>query len=222
MSELKGHLVLVVGPSGAGKDSVLRGAKAEFAADRRFVFPRRFVTRFAEVSAEDHLTMTDMEFAIAVSEDAFALWWKAHGNYYGIGTSIESDLQAGCVVAVNCSRAILEEAAVRFPSVIVVEITASPEVLVSRIVARGRETETEAIQRVSRKVPEYPAGIPVARIDNNGALQDAVDRFCDLLETLENTVANPGGHTLDNQNQQEDGDNDRRGLVIVEHLERNL
>ena len=219
MTNFKGHLVLVVGPSGAGKDSVLRGAKGELAGDRRFVFPRRFVTRFADVSAEDHLTMTDMEFAIAVSEDAFAVWWNAHGNYYGIGTSIEADLQAGCVVAVNCSRTIIEEAAARFPNVTVVEITASPDVLVSRIVARGRETEAEAIQRVSRSVPEYPAGVRVARIENNGALQDAVDRFCDLLESLEYAVANPGGRTFDNQHKQEDGDDDGRRLVVVEHLE---
>ncbi len=222
MSDCKGHLVLVVGPSGAGKDSVLRGAKAELAGDRRFVFPQRFVTRFADVGAEDHLTMTDMEFAIAVSEDAFALWWNAHGNYYGIGTSVEADLRAGCVVAVNCSRTIIEVAAARFPKVTVAEITASPDVLVSRIVARGRETEAEAIQRVSRSVPDYPAGVQVVRIENNGALQDAVDCFCEFLETLENAVANPSGRTLDSQNQQEDGDDDGRRLIVVEHLERHL
>ncbi|WP_373505801.1 phosphonate metabolism protein/1,5-bisphosphokinase (PRPP-forming) PhnN [Aestuariivirga sp.] len=222
MTEFKGHLVLVVGPSGAGKDSVLRGARQELAGDRRFVFPRRFVTRFADVSAEDHFTMTDMEFAIAVSEDAFSLWWEAHGNFYGIGKSIEADLKAGCVVAVNCSRAMLDQAAAQYPNVTVAEITASPGVLVSRIVARGRETEAEAIQRVSRSVPVYPAGLQIVRIENNGALQDAVDRFCDILEALENAVSNPGGCALDNQDKQEDGDDDGRGLVIVEHLERHL
>jgi ribose 1,5-bisphosphokinase len=220
--EFKGHLVLVVGPSGAGKDSVLRGAKGELAGDRRFVFPRRFVTRFADVNAEDHQTMTDTEFATAVSEDAFALWWKAHGNYYGIGSSIAAELQAGCVVAVNCSRAILEEATARFPNATVAEITASPDVLVSRIVARGRESEPEAIQRVSRSVPDYPTGVPIVRIENNGSLQDAIDHFCSLLEALKNTVSNPGRGTLDNQNQQEDGDDDSRCLVVVEHLERHL
>lgn len=222
MTDFKGHLVLVVGSSGAGKDSVLRGAKADFAGDRRFVFPRRFVTRFADANAEDHLTMTDMEFAIAVSENAFALWWKAHGNCYGIGNSIEADLKAGCVVAVNCSRAIIEEAAARFANVTVAEIVASPEVLVSRIVARGRETEAEALQRVSRSVPDYPAGIPLVRIENNGVLQDAVDKFCDLLEALENAAANPGGRALDNKDKQENGDDDGRGLVVVEHFERHL
>lgn len=218
----RGRLVLVVGPSGAGKDSVLRAAKGEFGGDRRFAFPRRFVTRTTDANAEDHLTMSEMEFAIAVSEDAFALWWAAHGNFYGIDRSIEEDLHAGRVVAVNCSRAILDEAAQRYPNAVVAEITASPDILVSRIVARGRESEAEAIKRVSRHVPDYPAGLQVVRIANNGALQEAVDRFCDLLELLENAAANPGGGPLHDQNQQEDGDDDRRGLVIVEHLERHL
>ena len=74
------------------------------------VFPRRFVTRLANAAAEDHVSLTEMEFAIAVADEAFALWWRAHGNSYGIGRSIEGDLAAGAVVAVNCSREAIGEA----------------------------------------------------------------------------------------------------------------
>ena len=184
MLNAPGHLVLVVGPSGAGKDSVLNGARAELAGDRRFVFPRRFVTHYADQRAEDHFSMTDMEFAIAVTKDVFALWWKAHGNCYGIGRSIEVDLQSGAVVAINCSRAVIGEAMERFGKVLVIEITAPPEVLVSRIVARGRESPEQALARVSRQAPDYPSGAQTIRIVNDGELIHAVDRFCDALEGL--------------------------------------
>lgn len=212
---MAGHLVLVVGPSGAGKDSVLNGARERFRGDRNVVFPRRFVTRLSNAAAEDHVSLTEMEFAIAVADDAFALWWRAHGNFYGIGRSIEGDLAAGAVVAVNCSREVIGDALERFPNVMVVEITAPVEVLVQRIVARGRETPAQALERASRRVAEYPAGVSVTRIMNDAALDDAVDCFCALLE---NAVADEGRGALDGQHQQEDRDDDGRGLVIVEHL----
>jgi ribose 1,5-bisphosphokinase len=222
MAVFKGHLVLVVGPSGAGKDSVLNGAKAEFAEDGRFVFPQRFVTRLSDPGSEDHLTMSDMEFAIAVASDAFALWWQAHGNSYGIPSAIESELMAGSIVAVNCSRAILADAVDRYPHVTIVEITAPEAILVNRIMGRGRETEEQAWARVTRKVADYPSGVPVVRIANDGPLVVAVSRFCELLVGLENSISNPRRDPLDREDEHEDGDDDRRSLIVVEHLERDL
>jgi phosphonate metabolism protein PhnN/1,5-bisphosphokinase (PRPP-forming) len=212
---MAGHLVLVVGPSGAGKDSVLNGARERFREDRSVVFPRRFVTRLSNAAAEDHISLTEMEFAIAVAGDTFALWWRAHGNYYGIGRSIEGDLAAGAVVAVNCSREAISEAAERFGNVTVVEITAPADVLVARIVARARETPEEALRRVSRQVADYPQGITLVRVMNDGPLERAVDQFCAVLK---DPVADPGRGPLDGQHQQEDGKDDGRGLVVVEHL----
>jgi phosphonate metabolism protein PhnN/1,5-bisphosphokinase (PRPP-forming) len=210
-----GHLVLVVGPSGAGKDSVLNGARERFREDRSVVFPRRFVTRLSNAAAEDHVSLTEMEFAIAVADDSFALWWRAHGNCYGIGRSIEGDLAAGAVVAVNCSREVINEAAERFCRLTVVEITAPADVLVSRIVVRGRETPEEALRRVSRQVAHYPQGITLVRIMNDGPLERAVEQLCAVLK---DPVADPGRGTLDSQHQQENGKDDGRGLVVVEHL----
>lgn len=212
---MTGRLVLVVGPSGAGKDSVLNGARQHFRGRRDVVFPRRFVTRLNNVAAEDHVSLTEMEFAIAVADDAFAVWWRAHGNFYGIGRSIEGDLAAGAVVAINCSREAIGEALERFASVMVVEITAPVDVRVARIVERGRESVEQALQRVSRVTPDYPSGITLVRLVNDGPLDQAVQRFCAVLE---DAVAHPGGGALDSQNEQEDRDDDGRGLIIVEHL----
>ena len=212
---MAGQLVLVVGPSGAGKDSVLHGARERFRGSRNIVFPRRFVTRLSQAAAEDHVSLTEMEFAIAVADDAFALWWRAHGNFYGIGRSIEGDLAAGAAVAINCSREAIGEAIERFENVKVVEITAPVDVLVSRIVSRGRESADQALERVSRRVAEYPAGLAVARIVNDGALDRAVDQFCVILE---DAVAHKGGGALDGKYEQENRDDDGRGLIIVEHL----
>lgn len=181
-----GHVVLVVGPSGAGKDSVMMGAREALKGDGNVVFPRRFVTRLSNPDNEDHVSMTEMEFALAVAEGAFALWWRAHGNSYGIGSFIESYLDSGATVVVNCSRASITDACERFTNVTVAEITAPEDILVERIVARGRETPQQARDRVQRKVPDYPAGVRVERIINDGALVDAVTKFCAILGSLQN------------------------------------
>lgn len=215
---MSGRLVLVVGPSGAGKDTILSGAKILLVGKRNLVFPRRFVTRLNVPSTEDHVSMSEAEFTTAVSENAFALWWGAHGNHYGIGRSIEGELAAGATVCINCSRAVIEEAVARFTQVHVVEITAPREILVARIVARGRESPEQAMLRVSRQVPDYPTGVNVTRIVNDESPDRAIMAFCAFLQALENAGSNPGGRPFDCQNEQENRNDNGRGFIVIEHL----
>ena len=85
-----GHLVLVVGPSGAGKDTLLNLARTHFASREDVVFQRRVITRPADTT-EDHEPVTEAEFA---GRD-FALSWRAHGLCYGIPLDLETELAAG-------------------------------------------------------------------------------------------------------------------------------
>lgn len=197
----------------------MTGSRALLRPVDNVIFPRRFVTRLSNPDAEDHVAMTETEFAVAVADGAFVLWWRAHGNSYGIGRFIENHLDSGATVVINCSRASVADARDLFPNVTVVEITAPQDVLVSRIVARGRETAEQARDRVLRRVPDYPPGTRVIRIENDGPLDRAVGAFCEILK---NPVANPGGCPLDRDHQNKDSDDDGRCLVVVEHLQGDL
>ena len=54
----KGMFVAIVGPSGAGKDTVIR-AVAEAVHDQSdIIFVRRVITRLSDGVTEDHDTMT--------------------------------------------------------------------------------------------------------------------------------------------------------------------
>ncbi|MEJ1977251.1 MAG: phosphonate metabolism protein/1,5-bisphosphokinase (PRPP-forming) PhnN [Acetobacteraceae bacterium] len=163
-------LVLVVGPSGAGKDTLLAAARASLGEDRRFRFVRRVITRPADAGGEPHESVTEAEFAARVAAGGFALTWRAHGLQYGIPADITADLDQGRVVVANLSRAVIAEAAERF-RVRVVEITAPAALLAQRLAARGREDADDLARRLARAIT---LKLPVERetILNDGTVED--------------------------------------------------
>jgi len=144
-----GRLILVVGPSGAGKDTLITGARAECAHDPAVVFPRRIITRAATAS-EDHDTISEQMFRRAVAAGAFALCWEAHGLCYAIPGSIDADIRLGKTVVCNVSRTMVEPARRSYASVIVVHVTAPRHVLESRLASRDRRSDENLAERVTR------------------------------------------------------------------------
>jgi ribose 1,5-bisphosphokinase len=178
---MSGTFVAVVGPSGAGKDSVIAYARERFGAD--VVVVRRVVTREADGGSEDHDSMTLDQFVAAETEGRFALSWEAHGLRYGLPLSLEEDLHAGRVVIANLSRAVIPRLIQRYPSAIVVEVTADPQVIAERLAGRGRENADQIRRRMDRSVgARLPAS--TVRIDNSGALNLAGEQFISLIRDL--------------------------------------
>ncbi len=179
-AELPGRLILVVGPSGAGKDTLIEAARLLLAADPAYVFPRRIVTRPASV-AEDNVEAEEAPFLAARERGAFALSWCAHGHWYGVPATIDADLALGRRVVINVSRAVIGEARRRWPDVSVVEVTAPEEVLARRIALRGRPSDGNGSQRLARRFE--PGDRPVAdrTIDNGSDLDVAISSFLTAL-----------------------------------------
>ncbi len=166
-----GTLVLVVGPSGAGKDSLIAYCRERLAGSGRVVFPRRVITREDGGDTEDHETVSEDTFHRMVSEGAFALHWRAHGLGYGIPASIAADLAAGRAVLVNVSRSVIAEARRRFPPVLVASVTAPVEILAERLARRGRESPERIRFRLERSGSYSVAGDDVLVLDNSGPIE---------------------------------------------------
>ncbi|NIE68382.1 phosphonate metabolism protein/1,5-bisphosphokinase (PRPP-forming) PhnN [Burkholderia sp. Ax-1719] len=177
------RLIYVMGPSGAGKDTLLGYARKRLAAEG-VVFAHRYITR-EEGGGENHIALTDTEFEARARLGLFALQWRSHALRYGIGVEVEQWLKLGCTVVVNGSRAYVSEALARFPRMTLVHVNAAQHVLAARLASRARETPEQVAERLARRAPfEVPEGATFVQIDNSGRIEDAGAAFVAAVQRV--------------------------------------
>ena len=180
-----GRLVYCMGPSGAGKDSLLGWLRTHLPQPCPVHWAQRTISRAATSGGKAHDSVSRQALAALRSEHAFALHWQANGLGYGVRHAQLAPLAQGHWVLLNGSRAYLPEALVRFPDLVAVHITASPQVLRERLLSRGRETREEVEARVQRALAYTPPpGAASLEVHNDGALGDAGQRLLNALENL--------------------------------------
>ncbi|CAA7626437.1 phosphonate metabolism protein/1,5-bisphosphokinase (PRPP-forming) PhnN [Magnetospirillum sp. UT-4] len=177
-------LILVVGPSGAGKDTLMDEARRRLADEPRIAFARRVVTREARPEAEDHDCLSPDQFDRAEAAGGFVLSWRAHGLAYGIPASVQELRRLGQAVVANVSRAVVDEARARLRPVGVVVVTAPPTVLAERLAARGRESADDVLLRLQRAAVPPPEGADVRVVVNDGSVSEGVEAFLAALRDL--------------------------------------
>ena len=106
-----GEIVAVVGPSGAGKDSLMRAAKREMP---EIAIVQRVITRRNPDLSEDFICVSDEQFQERINSGGFAVHWKAHGLNYGIPIEVHDTLATARIVLFNGSRAALADAKIAF------------------------------------------------------------------------------------------------------------
>ncbi|CAN5134736.1 phosphonate metabolism protein/1,5-bisphosphokinase (PRPP-forming) PhnN [soil metagenome] len=158
-----GRLILVTGPSGAGKDTLIGLAQAACAGDGQVAFPQRVVTRDASAN-ENNEAVSDTVFGQMLAHGDFAFQWEAHGLRYGLPVSIVEDIRAGRAVVVNVSRTIIESARRSYANVTAVSVTAPPDVLEQRIAARARSSDGRIADRLRRAVVSAKPDIVIANV----------------------------------------------------------
>lgn len=173
-------VIAVVGPSGVGKDSVMQALAAR---DPGYRIQRRVITRPEDAGGEVFAGVSAEEFVRLQAEGAFALSWQAHGLSYGIPATIDRLRLGARGVLVNLSRSVLAAAQERFGDLIVLSLTADPQVLAGRLAARGREDAADRARRLDRAGAPLPAGLRrVITLDNSGPLETTVDAVLARLQ----------------------------------------
>ncbi|MEO1678100.1 MAG: phosphonate metabolism protein/1,5-bisphosphokinase (PRPP-forming) PhnN [Pseudomonadota bacterium] len=175
---MAGRIFAVVGPSGAGKDTLMAEAATRHPA---LYIARRTITRPEEAGGEPFEGVSEAEFARRKAAGDFLLDWQAHGLCYGIGRDVDRAVGEGRDVLFNGSRGVLGRAWEAFPNLSVIHVTASAPVLAARLAARGRESAEDIERRLARAAYEIPNGPAIRVVQNDGDLADAVAAFVAAL-----------------------------------------
>ncbi|WP_323042348.1 phosphonate metabolism protein/1,5-bisphosphokinase (PRPP-forming) PhnN [Gemmobacter sp.] len=170
------RLIAVVGPSGAGKDTLMALACATDPAIRA---ARRVITRPADAGGEDFEGVSEEIFAARVAAGDFALHWRAHGLGYGIPAA---ELAGDGTVLFNASRAVLVQAADLVPGLRVVVVTAPAAVLAARLADRAREDTADQAARLARAEFALPEGLDVVTVCNDASPAEGLTRFMAALQ----------------------------------------
>lgn len=186
---MQARLIYLMGPSGAGKDSVIDAARSRLATLPVEV-ARRIITRSAESVGEQAIGVSAERFAALKDAGDFAMNWQANGHDYGISADINRLLAEGRHVLVNGSRGYLPEAQRQYPDLVAVLVHVSRDVLRERLVARGRESLADIELRLQRndrlrdQADEWKgqsARYAVEPLDNSGTLEEAVTGLMAIL-----------------------------------------
>ena len=179
-----GIMAVVVGPSGAGKDTLMNLAARHFAGRPDVHFVRRVITREGDAGNEDHRSVSEVDFDAMEQAGAFAVSWEAHGLKYGIPADVTNELARGNLVIANGSRSVLHRFQAAFPRLKIINVTARREVLAERLMARGRESREDVMKRLDRSTITFDGSYDVTDIDNSGTLEDAERAIVAVLEAL--------------------------------------
>lgn len=181
--EFPGTLILIVGNSGSGKDSIISGAIKKYLPNLKPILARRFITR-APSEFEENYCITPEQFNEMDNRGKFALKWHIYGLDYGVPIEIEEWLKEGHQVIVNVSRTIIDDARKKYKNVKVVFVEVPFDITFQRLKSRGRENGELLNERIERakKLQKLPETDFV--IDNSGNLESAINQFLNILTKL--------------------------------------
>lgn len=179
MNHNQAKLFYLIGPSGSGKDSLLDVVRSQLVGQFPLLIAHRYITRTASSQGENHIALSESEFAQRQQAGLFAMHWQANNYAYGLGCEVNTWLEKGFSVLVNGSRAQLALAQKTFGErlqVIVVDVSA--QILTQRLLARGRENKAQISARLLRN-ETLQKQLPGSfwRLDNNGLLQESADKL---------------------------------------------
>ena len=195
----RGLLVVISGPSGVGKSTVVRRLFKIHPDLKMSISSTTRPPRPGESHGQHYFFITQEEFDLRVKQNQFLEWAKVHGCYYGTPRSfIEEKLTRGEIVVLEVDvqgassiKRIVEEGKLKAAAVFIFLIPPSVDILAFRLKKRKTEDEEVVNYRLRAAIAELQVMEKYDYIVVNDRVESAADKIKAIINVeKERTLVN--------------------------------
>ena len=183
----KGRLIVISGPSGVGKGTIVKRLLADCEKLCLSVSATTREPRAEDTEGVTYFFKTKEEFRSMIDKGEFLEWAMYNGNYYGTPIdAVQKRLNDGFDVLLEIEVCGAMDVMKKCPDALAIFIAPpSIEDLQKRLTERGSETPEEIASRVSAATAEIDMRDKYNYIVVNNVLDDAVSAIKDIIEGID-------------------------------------
>ena len=183
---MRGRLIVVSGPSGAGKDTLIQAALEAIPELTLIASATTREPRKGEVDGKDHVFLSREEFERWIEEDRLLEWAEYSGNLYGTPKqSVEGLLDSGRSVILRIELQGARQVKERRPDAVMVFVRApSLEETRRRLESRATETSESVESRMATAIREVAARDEFDYEIVNGDREQARREMIEIMERI--------------------------------------
>ena len=184
MKNLK-KLIIITGPSGVGKGTVVKGLLDKDKDIWLSVSATTRSPRMGEKNGENYYFISDEKFKDMIDKKEFLEWAQFAGNYYGTPLStVNEKIEMGFIVLLEIEVEGAKQIKEKFPEALsIFLLPPSKEELEKRIRNRGTEKEEAINQRLSRANYEIASSDKFDFVLTNHDVNETVKKVFKIIKS---------------------------------------